>query len=82
MILNQQHVSGKDDTFNILGGSGISTSATGDTVTIINTEQAPNVFKNIQVAGQSQIVAESNADTLTFVAGFEYQLQQIHQVML
>ena len=61
--------SAKDDTFNILGGSGISTSVTGDTVTIINTEQAPNVFKNIQVAGQSQIVAESNADTLTFVAG-------------
>ena len=36
--------SAKDDTFTILGGSGINTAVTGDTVTIINTEQLTLVY--------------------------------------
>jgi len=59
------------DTLTITGGSGISTSASGDTITISNT--SPNivqdVFKTIVVSGQSNVVAESSADTLTLVAG-------------
>ena len=61
--------SSKDDTFNIVGGTGISTTVTGDTVTITNDQLTDGVFKNISVAGQNLIVADNNQDTLNFVAG-------------
>ena len=61
--------SAKDDTFNIVGGTGITTSVTGDTVTINNTQLNDGIFKNISVAGQGLIIAENNQDTLNFVAG-------------
>lgn len=58
----------KDDTFNIVGGSGIETAVTGDTVTITNSNQ-PLAFDKVSVSGQSTIVADSTSDTLTFEAG-------------
>ena len=61
--------SAKDDTFNILGGDGITTVVTGDTVTITNSSAQDHSFKNVQIAGQDAIIADSGADTLTFVAG-------------
>ncbi len=61
--------SAKDDTFNIVGGTGITTAVTGDTVTISNDQLNNGIFKNISVAGQSLIIADNNQDTLNFVAG-------------
>ena len=61
--------SAKDDTFNIVGGTGITTVVTGDTVTINNTQLNNGIFKNVSVAGQDLIIAENNQDTLNFVAG-------------
>jgi len=61
--------SAKDDTFNIVGGTGITTVVTGDTVTINNTQLNDGIFKNISVAGQDLIIADNNQDTLNFVAG-------------
>lgn len=58
----------------IAGGTGISV-ADGDGVagnpTITNTDlgSSQNIFKNIAVSGQSTVVADSNNDTLTLVAG-------------
>jgi len=59
----------KDDTFNVIGGSGITTAVTGDTVTITNSNQPQDSFKNVVVAGQDVIVAENTSDSLTFEAG-------------
>jgi hypothetical protein len=55
-------------------GSGITVgTATGEgsTPVITNTDlgSSQNIFKNIAVSGQSTVVADSNNDTLTFVAG-------------
>jgi len=56
-------------------GSGISITGspitTSGTLTITNTDRgsSQNIFKNIAVSGQSTVVADSNNDTLTFVAG-------------
>ena len=61
--------SSKDDTFNVVGGSGITTAVTGDTVTITNSNQPLDSFKNVSVPGQNTIVADSTSDTLSFEAG-------------
>ena len=61
--------SSKDDTFNVVGGSGITTAVTGDTVTITNSNQPQDSFKNVSVPGQNTIVADSTSDTLNFEAG-------------
>ena len=61
--------SSKDDTFSVVGGTGITTSITGDTLTINQTNVQDGVFKNVSVAGQDLIIAENNNDTLNFVAG-------------
>jgi protein-disulfide isomerase-like protein with CxxC motif len=60
-----------NDTFTIKPGSGISATTTGNDITLSNTDpgSTQNIFKNIAVAGQSTIVADSNNDTLTLVAG-------------
>ena len=56
-------------------GSGISITGspitTSGTLTITNTDlgSSQNIFKNVAVSGQNTIVADSNNDTLTFVAG-------------
>tara|TARA_B100001013_G_scaffold100087_3_gene56415 strand:- start:14053 stop:17604 length:3552 start_codon:yes stop_codon:yes gene_type:complete len=59
------------DTLSIAGGTSIGTSVSGDTLTITN--QAPNVdqnlFNTIAVSGQSDVIADTTTDTLTFVAG-------------
>jgi len=63
---------GNTDTLTIAGGTDISTSISGDTLTINytgSTSGATEAFKNIAVSGQSNIVADSATDTLTFVAG-------------
>lgn len=62
-------------TFIVTAGAGIQVnsvvvgSQTTYTVTNTDTGSAQNIFKNIAVAGQSTIVADTNNDTLTVVAG-------------
>ena len=58
------------DTLNIVGGSDISTSVSGDTLTINYTGAGGgggNTFANIAVSGQSTVTADSSTDTLTLV---------------
>lgn len=59
------------DTFNIVGGTGISTAISGDTITITNTggSGTQNVFQNIAVAGQNTVAADNSTDTLTLAEG-------------
>lgn len=54
-----------------VAGTGISVSGATGAVTITNSDRgsSQNIFKNIAVAGQSTVVADSNDDTLTFAAG-------------
>lgn len=62
-------------TFIVSAGVGIQVnfvvvgSQTTYTVTNTDTGSAQNIFKNIAVASQSTIVADTNNDTLTVVAG-------------
>jgi len=60
-------------TVDFAGGTGISTAynTTSNTLTITNDDvgSAQNIFKTIAVAGQTNIVADSNSDTLTFAGG-------------
>jgi len=60
-----------DQTVVLTGGTGISTSGTYPNFTITNSDtgSAQNIFKNIAVSGQSNVVADSNNDTLTLAAG-------------
>jgi len=53
------------------GLSGTGTITTSGTITLSNSDRgsAQNIFKNIAAAGQSDIVADNNNDTLTFKAG-------------
>ena len=59
------------DTLTFAAGTGITlTSNAGtDTITITNTGAVQNTFSTVVVAGQSSVVADTAADTLTFVAG-------------
>lgn len=62
-------------TFIVTAAAGIQVNATvigfQTTYTVTNTDpgSAQNIFKNIAVAGQSTIVADTNNDTLTVIAG-------------
>jgi hypothetical protein len=60
-----------DQTVVLTAGSGISTSGTYPSFTITNNDlgSSQNIFKNLAVSGQSTVVADSNNDTLTLVAG-------------
>jgi hypothetical protein len=60
-----------DQTVVLTAGTGITTSGTYPSFTVTNDDRgsSQNIFKNIAVAGQSTIVADSNDDTLTVVAG-------------
>jgi hypothetical protein len=55
----------------VVAGTGISVSTVSGAATVTNTDlgSSQNIFKNFAVAGQSTVVADSNNDTLTFVAG-------------
>ena len=60
------------DTLTLAGGSGvtITTNASTDTITIATSGEAnQNAFSTVSVSGQSDVVADSSTDTLTFVAG-------------
>jgi hypothetical protein len=56
---------------NVNAGDGIGVTYSNGTATVTNTDKgsSQNIFKNIAVAGQSTVVADSNNDTLTLVAG-------------
>ena len=58
-------------TLNVNGGTGVSTAYSLGTLTITNTDRgsSQNIFKTISVSGQSDVVTDSNSDTLTLVAG-------------
>ncbi|MGY8866178.1 MAG: beta strand repeat-containing protein, partial [Methylophagaceae bacterium] len=58
------------DITGVTAGTGISGGGTSGTVTVTNSDRgsSQNIFKNIAVSGQSTVVADSNNDTLTFVA--------------
>jgi hypothetical protein len=62
-----------EDTLYLVAESGLSIvgNAVSDTITFNNIDKGSDqyIFKNIAVSGQSTIVADSNDDTLTFVAG-------------
>jgi len=60
-----------NDTLTLEAGAGISitTDAPNDTIVISSTATAPNIFQTFAVAGQNNVVADSNTDTLTLVAG-------------
>lgn len=55
----------------ITAGTGISVSGSTGEVTITNTDlgSSQSIFKNFAVAGQNTVVADTNNDTLTLVAG-------------
>ena len=61
------------DTLTLVAGSNITltTNASGDSVTIASSGggTTQNLFETIAVSGQSDIVADSATDTLTFAAG-------------
>ena len=59
------------DTLNFAAGANITltTNASTDTVTIAATGGAANAFSTFAVSGQSNVVADSTTDTMTFVAG-------------
>lgn len=59
------------DILTIAAGTGIAitTDAGTDTLTITSTATTSDSFKNIVVSGQSTVVADNSADTLTLVAG-------------
>jgi hypothetical protein len=56
---------------NVNAGSGIGVAYSSGTATVTNSDKGSdqNIFKNIAVSGQSTVVADSNNDTLTLVAG-------------
>lgn len=60
-----------DQTVAISAGTGMSVSGTYPNFTVTNTDlgSSQSIFKNFAVAGQSDIVADSNNDTLTVAAG-------------
>jgi plastocyanin len=64
------------DSLTIVAGSGIqiTTDAGSDAITITNTGAAANSFSTIQVSGQSNVVADTNSDSLTIVAGSGIQI--------
>lgn len=59
------------DTLTLVAGSNvtITTNAGADSVTISAASGASNSFGTVSVAGQSDVVADASADTLTLVAG-------------
>jgi hypothetical protein len=67
-----------EDTLTLAAGTGITiaTAESTDTITITNSDRgsSQSIFKNFAVSGQSTVVADSNDDTLTLVAGTNVQI--------
>jgi hypothetical protein len=63
--------SSPDQTVALTAGTGISTSGTYPNFTITNSDRgsSQNIFKNVAVAGQNTVVADTNDDTLTLASG-------------
>ena len=63
--------SAPDQTVSITASTGMSVTGTYPSFTVENTDRgsSQSIFKNIAVSGQSTVVADSNNDTLTLVAG-------------
>lgn len=63
-------------TDNIAAGDGLTGSVVSGVVTLLNSDKgsSQNIFKKIAVSGQSNVVADSNDDTLTLVAGSNIQI--------
>lgn len=63
--------SAPDQTVVLTSGTGISATGTYPNFTITNSDLGSSqfIFKTIAVSGQSNIVADSNSDTLTIAAG-------------
>jgi hypothetical protein len=59
------------ETLSVLGSTGISTSVSTNTISILNNDRgsSQNIFKNMAVSGGSTITADSNNDTFTFNTG-------------
>ena len=72
---NKTSNTGTVTSVGISSGGGLSVSGspitTSGTITLTNTDtgSSQDIFKNIAVSGQNTIVADSNDDTLTVVAG-------------
>lgn len=60
-----------DQTVAIASGTGITVTGTYPNFTVTNSDRgsSQNIFKNVAVAGQSTVVADSNDDTLTLANG-------------
>jgi hypothetical protein len=60
-----------NDTLTFSAGPGITitTDAPNDTIVIASTAVQQNAFTTFSVAGQNNVVADSNTDTVTLVAG-------------
>lgn len=56
---------------NVNAGTGVGVAYSNGTATVTNTDLGSSqaIFKNVAVAGQSTIVADTNNDTLTMVGG-------------
>ena len=74
---------GTDTTGNYIAtataGSGITVSGSGSesaAITIANDDRgsSQNIFKNFAVSGQSTVIADTNDDTLTLVAGSNIEI--------
>lgn len=74
---------GTDTTGNYIAtataGSGITVSGSGSesaAITIANDDKgsSQNIFKNFAVSGQSTVIADTNDDTLTLVAGSNIEI--------
>ena len=61
------------DTLTLVAGTGmtLTTNASGDSITFASSGggSTQNLFETIAVSGQSNVVADSSTDTLTFAAG-------------
>jgi hypothetical protein len=72
---NRTFTVGTVTSVDLTGGTGITVSGgpitSSGSITVTNDDRgsSQNIFKNIAVAGQSDIVADTNNDTLTVAAG-------------
>jgi len=66
-------VSGNTDSLTFVSGDGtdFDVDTSSGAIKVDNTDKgsSQNIFKNIAVSGQDTVVADTNDDTLTFVAG-------------
>lgn len=70
-VTGQGYLTSANAVTSLSAGAGISVSGATGAVTVTNTDKGSdqNIFKQIAVAGESSVVADSNSDTLTLVEG-------------